>query len=102
MGVRNSKELGTNLFQIAKRLLSNQNLLKYLKCTSADPLEHEDIENPFETILHNNIKVVPLVDEDEFNSESKIVVVFEGGEVDSSNTEYVGLSLDVLVPLRWS
>lgn len=97
MGVRNSKELGANLFQIAKRLLSNQSLLKYLKCTSADPLEHDNIENPFETVLHNNIKVVPLVDEDEFNSESKIVVVFEGGEVESSNTEYVELSLDVLV-----
>ena len=32
MAIRNSKELGENLFVIAKRLLLNQNLCKYLKC----------------------------------------------------------------------
>lgn len=97
MAVRNSKELGTNLFQIANRLLANQNLLKYLKCTDVNPLDHEDIENPIKTILHKNIKVVPLVDEKEFNTESKVVIVYESGDVDNENTEYVNLVLDILV-----
>jgi hypothetical protein len=43
MAVRNYEELGPNLMKIMKRLMANQNLMKYLYFTDKDPLAHEDL-----------------------------------------------------------
>jgi len=102
MAIRNSEELGENLFVIAKRLLLNQNLCKYLKYTNDKPLENPDIEEPIKAVLHNNIKIVPMVDVEEFNTESVVVLVYEEAVLDEDNTEYDNVELNVLVytPLR--
>ena len=102
MAVRNSQELGNNLFGIANRLMSNQTLLKYLKYTNSSPLENDDIQNPMSTVLHKNIKVIPLVNEEENSTESTIVLVYESADINSENSEFKDLILLVLVyvPLR--
>lgn len=102
MGIRNSKELGENLFRIATRLLENKNLCKYLKYTNDNPLNNPDIEDPINTILHKNIKIVPMVSVEEFNTESTIVLVYDEAIVNEDNTEFNDVELDVLVyvPLR--
>ena len=41
--VRNLAELGPNLQKIVTRLLSNQDLLKYLYYTDKDPLSGSDL-----------------------------------------------------------
>lgn len=97
MAVRNSKELGTNLFTIANRLLSNQKLLKYLKYTDANPLDNKDIENPVKEVLHKNIKIVPLVNEKENGTESTIVLVYKGANIYDSNSEFKDVDLTILV-----
>jgi hypothetical protein len=97
MAVRNSRELGKNLFTIANRLLCNQNLLKYLKYTDTSPLNNENVEDPISTILHQNIKVVPLVNEEENGTESTIVLLYKGAGVDDNNSEFKNVSLTVLV-----
>ena len=102
MPIRNTKEVGDNLFSLAIRLLNNQNLCKLLKYTDVNPLEHEDIQNTVKELLNKNILVVPIVDEKEFTTESKIVLVFDGGEVNSNNNEFKDMSVKVFVytPLR--
>ena len=98
MSIRNSTEVGENLLKIAKYLLSNKRLCRLLKYSDQNPLSkelHQDI--PIEQILHKNIKVVPLVNEQEDNTESTIVIVFNSGEVDSNNSEFKNLSFDILI-----
>ena len=101
MAVRNSQELGENLQNIAMRLLSNQNLCKLLIYSDRDPLSREDIENTME-LLEKNITVIPLVNEKEFDTESKIVLVYDSGLLNEDNTEFKTVLLSVLVytPLR--
>ena len=102
MPQRNSGELGENLLNIATRLSYNKNLCKYLKYTNDDPLKNPDIEDPLKTILHKNIKIVPLVNVIENNTESTVVIVFEGASLNEENTEFNEINLNILIytPLR--
>lgn len=98
MSIRNSVELGTNLVKMAELLLQNERLCRLLKYTDEDPLSKEvhPEEPKRKTILHQNIKVVPLVNEEENNTESTIVLIFNEGEV-MDNKEFKDLSFDALV-----
>ncbi len=95
MGIKNSKELGENLVIIAKRLLANQNLCKLLVYTDENPLTHPDIPNTKE-LLHKNILVVPSLGVHE-NTESRIVLVYESGLIEKTNSEFKNVDLKVLV-----
>lgn len=96
MSIRNSVEIGENLFKIANLLLSNSRLCRLLKYTDINPFseEHEDV--PQREILHNNIKIVPLVKEEETNTESVIAIVFSEGVVED-NKEFKKVSFDIMV-----
>lgn len=96
MSIRNSVEIGENLFKIANLLLSNSRLCRLLKYTDINPFseEHEDV--PQREILHNNIKIVPLVKEEETNTESIIAIVFTEGIVED-NKEFKRVSFDIMV-----
>lgn len=96
MGVRNSKELGQNLFIIAKRLLDNERLCQLLVNEDKNPFAHSLDEKKKNKILEDNIKVVPLIDEKEFSSASKLVLLYPAGAV-NSNDEFKSVNLDVLV-----
>lgn len=95
MAIRNSKELGDNLFKIATHLLTNQNLCRLLVNDDKDPLARE-VKEPYQ-LLNKNIVVVPKINEEEFDRESKIAIVFPYGERNDSNKEFKNLRLDVLV-----
>jgi hypothetical protein len=98
MSIRNSGELGINLVKMAELLLQNSRLCRLLKYTDEDPLSKEihPEEPKRKSVLHQNIKVVPLVNEEENNTESTIVLIFnEGGVMD--NKEFKSLSFDVMV-----
>lgn len=98
MSVRNSSELGINLVKMATTLLNNSRLCRLLKFTDEDPLSKElyPVEPEKKTILHKNIKVIPLVNEEENNTESTIVLIFNEGEV-AENKEFKNLLFDALV-----
>jgi hypothetical protein len=98
MSIRNSRELGTNLIKMAELVLQNSRLCRLLKYTDEDPLSEDihPIDPSRKSILHNNIKVVPLVNEEENNTESTIVLIFNEGEV-ADNKEFKDLFFDVLV-----
>ena len=95
MAIRNSRELGSNLFLIAKRLLQNNNLCCLLVNSEMEPLAHP-VENPF-SLLNKNIKVVPKIDESEFNQESKLALVFPSGSLNDDNEEFKNIEFHILV-----
>lgn len=103
--VRNLAELGPNLQKIVTRLLSNQDLLKYLYYTDKDPLSGSDltatqIKND---IYEKLIKVVPRVGPKETAS-SLISLRVVHGPTDPQNAEFrnITLAIEVFVPLtQW-
>jgi hypothetical protein len=97
--VNYGQELGPNLIKVAKKLLKNQDLLKLLINTDLDPLnkeKHPDIIDG-STILHKNIRVIPLLQAEEVTTESTIVLLFRSGTPNSTNAENENLSLLVSV-----
>lgn len=98
MSIRNSSELGANLVKMSNLLLQNSRLCRLLKFTDEDPLSNEihPKEPEKKRILHKNIKVVPLVNEEENDTESTIVLVFNEGNI-SDNREFKNLFFDVMI-----
>lgn len=95
MAIRNSQELGNNLFLVAKRLLENNRLCRLLVNSNANPLE-VPINDSF-SLLNKNIKVVPKIDESEFNQESKLALVFPRGSLNDDNEEFKIVEMHILV-----
>lgn len=95
MGIRNSQELGSNLFLIAKRLLQNNNLCRLLVNTDKEPLARP-VEDTF-SLLNKNIKVVPKIDESEFGEEGKIALVYPRGTINDTNSEFKIIDMHILV-----
>lgn len=93
--VKYGQEIGANLIKIAKRLLDNQNLCKLLVNTDLDPLNPNTHPNNIDgiSLLHKNIRVVPLVTAEDQTTETKIVLLFDEGQINSSNSDNENLSL---------
>ena len=96
MSIRNSLEIGENLIKIATLLLSNSRLCRLLKYTNQEPFSETLSDVSQKEILHKNIKIVPLVKEDETNTESVVVIVFNEGVVED-NREFKRISFDIMV-----
>jgi hypothetical protein len=99
--VNNSQELGKILVRIAKNLLSNQNLCRLLKYSDIDPLSPAKQQIEGISILNKNIRIIPLVRQDEQNSESKIVLLFADGESYEENNSFskVTMKIQIFCPL---
>lgn len=95
MAIRNSQELGNNLFLVAKRLLENNKLCRLLVNSNMNPLDIP-VNNSF-SLLNKNIKVVPKIDESEFNQESKLALVFPRGSLNDDNEEFKIVEMHILV-----
>lgn len=93
--VKYGQEIGANLIKIAKKLLDNQNLCKLLVNTDLDPLNPNTHPNNIDgiSLLHKNIRVVPLVTAEDQTTETKIVLLFDEGAVNRSNSDNENLSL---------
>lgn len=97
--VKYGQEIGPNLIKLAKRVVENQNLCKLLVNTDLEPLNpitHPDKINGM-TLLHKNIRVVPLLTAEEQTTQSKIVLLYDEGEVNSSNSDNENLSFIISV-----
>ena len=97
--VKYGQEIGSNLIKIAKRIIVNQNLCKLLVNTDLDPLNsqtHPDNINGL-SLLHKNVRVVPLVTANEQSTQSKIVLLYDESEINSSNSDNENLSFIITV-----
>lgn len=97
--VKYGQEHGKNLIKIAKKLLSNQNLLMLLENTDLDPLNKEKHPEKLNglTFLHKLVRVIPLLTPEEQTTKSKIVLIFDAGEISSSNSDNENIELIVIV-----
>ena len=105
--VKYGQEIGVNLIKIAKKLLDNQDLCKLLVNTDLDPLNPNTHPNNIDgiSLLHKNIRVVPLVTAEDQTTESKIVLLFDEGGVNRFNSDNENLSLliNIYCPFKeWS
>lgn len=97
--VKYGQEHGKNLIKIAKKLLSNQNLLMLLENTDLDPLNKEKHPEKLNglTFLHKLVRVIPLLTPEEQTTKSKIILIFDAGEISSSNSDNENIELIAIV-----
>lgn len=97
--VKYGQELGPNLIKIAKKLLQNEELLMLLENTDLDPLNKEKHPEKIDKLsfLNRLVRVVPLLTAEEQNTKSKIVVIFENGDVPPSNSDNENISMSIFV-----
>lgn len=102
--VKYGQEHGKNLIKIAKKLLQNQELLMLLDNTDLDPLNKSKHPEQLDGLkfLHKLVRVIPLVTPEEQNTKSKIVILFDDGEVSAANSdnESIGILIIVYCPFK--
>lgn len=102
--VKYGQELGPNLMKIAKKLIKNNNLLMLLENTDLDPLNKEKHPEKLDglTFLNRLIKITPLLTAEEQSTKSKIVILFDSGDISSSNSdnENINLLISVYCPFE--
>lgn len=91
---RNLQPVGVNLQKIAKNLLANQTLLRYLKYTGQDPLSDTLPDVKPSDVFHKNILIIPIIG-DRDDSQSLLSIRVVRGEVNAENTEYMEIYFDV-------
>ena len=94
MAIRNSAEIGENLFKIANHLQDNDRLLRLLKYTDQNPFSKDKPEVDKDSIFQKNIKIVPIVKESDNDTESALAIVFKKGITDS-NIEFKNIYFDI-------
>lgn len=97
--VKYGQEHGKNLQKIAKKLIKNQNLLMLLENTDLQPLNKDLHPNEIDglKLLNDLILFIPLFNAKEQNTKSKIVLIMDGGEVPSKNSDNENISLEIHV-----
>ncbi len=92
---RYGQEHGKNLIKISKKLIQNQDLLMLLMNTDLDPTNREKHPQPIDglELLNKNIRFVPLLLIDDQKTTSKIVLVYDEGDVNSYNSDNENMSL---------
>ena len=103
--VRNCGELGLDLQKIMKRLLANQNLLKYLYYTDKDPLSGADLsdEQIRNNITEKLIKIIPRVGPKD-TAQSLIALRVVQGSRNRDNLDFndIVIQIEVFVPMtQW-
>lgn len=101
--VKYGQEHGVNLIRIAKKLCKNSILCDLLVNTDLDPINKEKHPNEINgiSLLHNNIKVMPLLDAKDQSTQSKIIILFDEGRVQGNlDNENISLSISVYCPFK--
>lgn len=99
--VKYGQEHGVNLIKIAKKLCNNATLCDLLVNTDLDPINKEKHPNIIDgiTLLHKNIRVIPLVTSEEQTTQSKIVLLYDVGEINSNlDNENMSFLITVYCP----
>lgn len=95
MAVRNLRELSRILKKVTERLLANQTLCKLVYYNDQDPMSKADFVST-SNLIGKEIRFIPKVGPQE-NTKSKVVLVWNEGEKNPTNSDIVDLSLKVYV-----
>ncbi len=97
------QETGKNLIKIAKALLDNQNLLRYLWYPTLDPLNQDLEDITFQQAYGNGgdgiVRIIPIINP-KTTPTSIIVIRVPGGSL-STNSSFMNIpiKIDVCVPI---
>lgn len=99
--VKYGQEHGINLIKIAKKICQNSDLCRLLINTDLDPLNRtkhpEDIDGI--SLLHKNIRVIPLISSNEQNTQSKIILLYDEGEISGNiDNENISFLINIYCP----
>ena len=101
--VKYGQEHGINLIKIAKKICNNPVLCDLLVNTDLDPInkeKHPDIIDGL-TLLHKNIRVIPLLTAEEQTTQSKIVLLYNEGNIgNNSDNENMSFLITVYCPFK--
>ena len=101
--VRFLGELGPNLQKLMKRLLANQNLLRYLFYTDKDPLNSDKPDvDPKDAYKNGNdgvVRIIPIIGAKD-DSTSVLTLRVQKGTPSRENSEYLDIyfSIEIFVP----
>lgn len=102
---RHFEVMGENMFKIIAKILKNQKLLKLLKYTDADPLNHPDLtQEEIDEMLHKNILITPIIPDELDVKTCYVTAILNGYEVLAANPDFkdVDIRFDVVCPMdRW-
>lgn len=100
-GQRRFAVMGENLFKIANRLITNQDLCRLLKYQDPDPLvkdeKHPDVDGI--DLLHKQIVLIPKYPEDGIEY-SYVLAVFDNFTINPNNPDFklTRIRFDVVCP----
>ena len=102
--VKYGQEIGPNLIKLAKYLVRNEQLVMLLQNTDLDPLNKEKHPEKVDgiKIFNTLIRVVPLFTPEDQTTKSKLVLLFNEGQVISANedNEILSFEVEVLCPFK--
>lgn len=102
---RRFEVMGEDIHKIVQKLQSNQKLLKLLKFTDKNPLDHEDLsQDEIDEMMNVNLLITPKIPDENQEKDCYIVVLLDNYEVDTVNPDFktVVIRFDVVCPLdRW-
>lgn len=101
--VKYGQEHGRNLIKIGKRLIEDQELLMLLINTDLDPTNPKTHPNKIDglSVLNKQIKFVPLLSADDQTTTSKIVLLFDSGEIGyNQDNENISLLINIYCPYK--
>ncbi len=101
--VRYLGELGQNLQKIAKMLMTQQDLLRYLYYTNENPLDPTLADVTMQDVFGSHILITPVVEVPD-KDHSIISILVSNGTRLSENSEYMDIEIhiEVFVPLtQW-
>ena len=85
---RRFEVMGTNTFNIANKLMSNQNLCRLLKYQVRDPFEKKYPDVDGIELLNKQIMIVPKIFDDSTEKTSYVVAIFSNFVTNSLNPDF--------------
>lgn len=102
---RRFEVMGEDIYKMTERIMENQTLLKLLKFTDENPLEHPDLtQDEIDKMLHENVLIVPKIPDEDEKKNCYLIMLLDNYEVDKVNADFknAAIRFDVICPLdRW-
>ena len=102
---RRFEVMGEDIFNIVNKIQTNQKLLKLLKFTDSNPLDHEDLsQDEIDEMLHKNLLIIPKLPDEDQDKNCYVIVLLDNYIVDPQNEDFkiATVRFDVLCPMdRW-
>lgn len=102
---RRFEVMGEDIFKMIQKILSNQNLLKLLKFTDPNPLNHPDLtQDEIDDMLHKNVLIVPKMPDTLDEKLCYVIVILNTYDVSPNNQDFkiATVRFDVICPMdRW-